>query len=168
MPLVERCVTVDGTAVAQPQNVLAPIGTPVSDILQFAGGLTNANYNVIMGGPMTGHALRSLSEPVVKTTNAITVLTQKETVGKKITACIHCGKCVEACPNSLNPTAFVKALKAETVDEQMAMLEDACLLLCIECGCCAYVCPAARPLAEQIRIAKNSLREYQAHKANLK
>lgn len=168
MPLVERCITVDGTAVAQPKNVLAPIGTPVSDILQFAGGLTSTNYNVIMGGPMTGHALRSLSEPVIKTTNAITVLTEKESLGKKMTACIHCGKCVEACPNSLNPTAFVKALKAETVDEQMAMLEDACLLLCIECGCCAYVCPAARPLAEQIRIAKNSLREYQAHKANLK
>ncbi len=168
MPLVQRCITVDGNAIAKPMNVIAPIGTPVADILDFVGGLTDKNCKVILGGPMTGHALRSLSEPVVKTTNAITALTEKETLGKKMTACIHCGKCVEVCPNSLNPTAFVKALKAETVDEQMAMLQDAHVNLCMECGCCAYVCPAARPLAEQIRIAKNSLREYQAHKANLK
>lgn len=168
MPLVERCITVDGNAVVQPKNVIAPVGTPISDVLDFAGGLKDTNCKVIMGGPMTGHAICSLSEPIVKNTNAITVLTEQETLGKKMTACIHCGKCVEACPNSLNPTAFVKALKADTVDEQMAMLEDASLLLCMECGCCSYVCPAARPLAEQIRIAKNSLREYQAHKANLK
>lgn len=168
MPLVERCVTVDGDAVANPQNLIVPIGTPVADVLEFVGGINVANCKVIMGGPMTGHTLRSLSEPVIKTTNAITILGEKETIGKKMTACIHCGKCVEACPNSLNPTAFVKALKAETVDEQMELLENACVHLCIECGCCAYVCPAARPLAEQIRVAKNSLREYRAHKANLK
>lgn len=168
MPLIEKYVTVDGNAIAKPQNVIVPIGTPVADVLEFVGGLTDTNCKVIKGGPMTGHALRSLSEPIVKTTNAIVALTEKETLGKKMTACIHCGKCVEVCPNSLNPTAFVKALKAETVDEQMAMLENAHVNLCMDCGCCAYVCPAARPLAEQIRIAKNSLREYQAHKASLK
>lgn len=168
MPPVERCITVDGSAIAQPKNVIAPIGTPVCDILDFVGGLREENCKVILGGPMTGHALRSLSEPVVKTTNAITALTNTETLGKKMTACIHCGKCVDACPNSLNPTAFVKALKADTVDEQMALLEDAHVNLCMECGCCDYVCPAARPLAETIRIAKNSLKEYTAHKAGLK
>ena len=168
MPLVERCITVDGNAIKEPKNVIAPIGTPVIDLLNFAGGLTEENCKIIMGGPMTGHALRSLSEPVVKTTNAITALTEKETLGKKMTACIHCGKCVSVCPNNLNPTSFVKALKAEGVDEQMSLLDDARVNLCIECGCCAYVCPAARPLAETIRIAKNSLKEYKAHQAGLK
>ncbi len=168
MPLVERYITVDGNALAEPKNVIAPIGTPVADVLNFAGGLKDANCKVIMGGPMTGHSIRSLSEPVIKTTNAIIALTEKETLGKKVTACIHCGKCVSVCPNNLNPTAFVKALKAESVDEQMALLEDAHVNLCMECGCCAYVCPAARPLAESIRIAKNSLREYKAHRASLK
>ncbi len=168
MPLVERCITVDGSAIAQPKNVLAPIGTPISDVIDFAGGLKDTRCKVIIGGPMTGHAVYLLSEPVVKTTNAITALTEKETLGKKMTACIHCGKCVEACPNSLNPTAFAKALKAESVDERMALLEDAYVNLCMECGCCSYVCPAARPLAENIHVAKNSLREYRAHKASLK
>ena len=109
-----------------------------------------------------------VTEPVIKTTNAILAFNEKETFGKKVTACIHCGKCVEICPNNLNPTSFVKALKADTVDERMAQLEDAHVNLCMECGCCAYVCPAARPLAENIRVAKNSLREYKAHKASLK
>ena len=168
MPLVERCITVDGNAIKEPKNVIAPIGTPVIDLLNFAGGLTEENCKIIMGGPMTGHALRSLSEPVVKTTNAITALTEKETLGKKMTACIHCGKCVSVCPNNLNPTSFVKALKTEGIDEQMSLLDDARVNLCIECGCCAYVCPAARPLAETIRIAKNSLKEYKAHQAGLK
>lgn len=168
MPLVERCVTVDGSAIAQPKNVIAPIGTPIEDLINFAGGLTDTHYKVIVGGPMTGSAACALSEPIVKTTNAITVLNKKETLGKKMTACIHCGKCVEACPYSLNPTAFSKALKAETVDERMALLEEAHVSLCMECGCCTYACPAARPLAENIRVAKNSLREYKAHKATLK
>lgn len=168
MPLVERCITVDGDAVAERKNVLAPIGTPVADVLNFAGGLTDTNCKVIMGGPMTGHTIHSLSEPVVKTTNAIIALTEKESMGKKTTACIHCGRCVSVCPNSLNPTAFVKALKAETVEEQMTLLEEASINLCMQCGCCTYVCPAERPLAETICIAKNSLREYKAHQAKLK
>ena len=168
MPLVERCVTVDGSAVANPQNIIAPIGTPVADVLNFAGGLTDTNCKVIMGGPMTGHAICSLSEPIVKTTNAIVALPAKETLSKKMTSCIHCGRCVDVCPNSLNPTAFVKALKAESVEEQMVMLENANVNLCMECGCCSYVCPAARPFSETIRISKNSLKEYKAHKAGLK
>ena len=168
MPLVERCITVDGSAITQPKNVIAPIGTPIEDIVNFAGGSTDTHCKVIVGGPMTGKAAYALSEPIVKTTNAITALTEKETLGKKMTSCIHCGKCVESCPYSLNPTAFAKALKADSVDERMALLEAASVDLCMECGCCTYVCPAARPLAENIRVAKNSLREYRAHKATLK
>ena len=168
MPLVERCVTVDGSIVANPMNVIVPLGTSTEDVLAFAGGLTQTKCKVIMGGPMTGHALNELSEPVIKTTNAIVALTEKESMGKKTTACIHCGRCVSACPIGLNPTAFVKALKADTVDEQMALLDEASVELCMQCGCCTYVCPAERPLAETIRIAKNSLKEYKAHKAGLK
>jgi electron transport complex protein RnfC len=82
--------------------------------------------------------------------------------------CIHCGRCVEACPHFLNPTAFGKALTIENIDERMAKLEELSINLCIECGCCKYVCPAQRPLIEHNRIAKNSLKSYKAHKASLK
>ena len=168
MPLVERCVTVDGSAIAEPKNIIAPIGTPISDMIAFAGGLTQSECKVIMGGPMTGRAACSLSEPIVKTSNAIVVLTEKDTLGKQATACIHCGRCVEVCPMSLNPTSFCKALKIENIDERMAELSDASINLCVECGSCAFVCPAARPLIENIRVAKNALKEYKAHKASLK
>jgi len=168
MPLVERCVTVDGSAVKEPKNIIAPLGTSIADMVEFAGGLLETKCKVIMGGPMTGRAANSLSEPIVKTTNAIVVLTENDSMSKKMTACIHCGRCVESCPHSLNPTAFSHILTVENIDERMARLEDARINLCMECGCCAYVCPASRPLIDNIRIAKNAFKEYKAHKSTLK
>ncbi len=168
MPLVERCVTVDGSAVAEPKNVIAPIGTSIAEMIEFAGGLIEESCKVILGGPMTGFALNSLEEPIVKTTNAIVALTKKDAMGNKMTACLHCGRCVAACPFNLLPDEYGNALKIENVDEKMARLENLRINLCMECGCCAFACPAARPLLENIRIAKNSFREYKAHKASLK
>ena len=168
MPLVERCVTVDGGAVVEPKNIIAPIGTSIADIVEFAGGFGKEPCKVIVGGPMTGRAACSVNEPIVKTTNAIVALNEKDTKSKKMTACIHCGKCVEACPHSLNPSELCGTAKIDNVDERMAKLKADRINLCIECGCCSFVCPASRPLLENIRVAKNSYREYNAHKATLK
>ena len=168
MPLVERCITVDGSAINEPKNVIAPIGTYISDVVEFAGGFKEYPGKVILGGPMTGRAIYALNEPIVKTSSAIVALTDKDSLAKKSSACIHCGKCVDACPNSLNPTAISKAMKIENFDEKMEMLKERCINLCIECGCCSYVCPANRPLLEYIRINKSFLREYEAHKKSLK
>ena len=168
MPLVKKCVTVDGSAVKEPKNVIAPIGASIRDIIDFAGGFKEAPGKVIFGGPMTGWAVGSLDEPISKNTNALIAFSQKDSVAKQSSACIHCGRCVEACPHLLNPTAFSKALNIENVDDRMASLEAHSINLCIECGCCSYVCPAGRPLVENNRIAKNALREYKAHKATLK
>ena len=168
MPLVEKCVTVDGSAVNNPQNVIVPLGTRIGDVIEFAGGLKETPVKVIIGGPMTGSAAYSLDEPVVKTTGAILAFSNKEASGKPATACIHCGKCVEACPILLEPTAFCKALDINDRDERLARLEQLRINLCVECGCCSYVCPANRPLVESNRIAKNFVREYKAHKENLK
>ena len=168
MPLVKKCVTVDGSAIKEPKNVIAPIGASIRDIIDFAGGFKEAPGKVIFGGPMTGWAACSLDEPIAKNTNALLALSQKDSAAKQSSACIHCGRCVEACPHLLNPTAFSKALNIENIDDRMASLEANSINLCIECGCCSYVCPAGRPLVENNRIAKNALREYKAHKATLK
>ena len=168
MPLVERCVTVDGSAISTPANVIVPIGTSINDVLEFVGGTSGNVGKVIMGGPMTGRTAYSLSEPIIKTSNAIVVLTEKESRGLKVSDCIHCGKCIDACPNHLNPTGFTKALSIEDMDERMSKLEELSVTMCMECGCCAFVCPANRPLINNIRLSKNSLREYKAHKATLK
>ena len=168
MPLVEKCITVDGSAIANPMNVIAPIGTSIGDVIEFTGGFSNEVGKVIIGGPMMGTPACSLDEPILKTTGALTALNMKDSVKEEATACIHCGRCVSTCPYSLNPTAFSKALNIENVDERMARLEEYSLNLCIECGSCTFVCPARRPLVQNIRLAKNALKEYKAHKADLK
>ncbi len=168
MPLVEKCVTLDGGAIKEPKKVICPIGTPIGDLINFAGGFTGEVGKIIIGGPMTGSAAYSLNEPIEKTTGAIIALSPNEAKAKESSPCIHCGRCVESCPVFLNPTAFSAALNAETADDKAAKLENARINLCIECGCCSFVCPAGRPLLENIRIAKNSLKEYNTHKATLK
>lgn len=167
MPLVEKCITVDGSAVKEPKNIIAPIGASISEILEFAGGLKEDAGKILFGGPMMGVAACSSDEPISKTTNAITVLNVKDATEREATACIHCGRCVEACPIGLNPTAFSKALGYGT-EEKMARLEEYSVNLCMECGCCSFVCPASRPLVQNNRLGKAALREYNAHKASLK
>ena len=110
----------------------------------------------------------SLDEPITKTTGGLTIMSAKESAEIENSACIHCGRCVEACPLNLNPTAFAKALKFDNIEDRMARLEEASIMLCMECGCCSYVCPANRPLVQNNRLGKNAYRVYQAHKATLK
>ena len=168
MPLVEKCVTVDGSAVAEPKNVIVPIGTPVCEVIEFAGGLKEEPGKVLYGGPMMGIAMASTDEPILKTTNGITSLTVKDSIQSEASACIHCGRCVAACPMHLNPTIYAKALALDDNDERMARLDAHRVNLCMECGCCSFVCPANRPLVQNNRLAKTALRNYKAHKANLK
>lgn len=167
MPLVEKCITVDGSAVKDPKNVIVPIGTTISDVLAFVGVDSEDIGKVLFGGPMMGVAAHSLEQSVEKRTNALTVLSPQDCVEHEATACIHCGRCVKACPMRLNPTAFSKALAMGTEDK-MAKLEESHINLCMECGCCSYVCPASRPLLPNNRLAKAELREYKAHQSTLK
>ena len=167
MPLVERLVTVDGSAVKAPANVLAPIGTPISALAEAAGGFTEDLGKVLYGGPMMGVPVCSVDEPITKTTNAIIALNERDGSVPEATACIHCGRCVSACPFALNPTVFSAALGLATTEERVAKLEDAKINLCMECGCCSYVCPAKRPLVQNNRLAKGEVRTYRAHLAEL-
>jgi electron transport complex protein RnfC len=167
-PLVERVVTVDGSAIREPKNLLVPIGTPIREVADACGGFTDELGKIVLGGPMTGFAAYSDDEPIVKTTNAVLAFTKAESVHRKSTACIHCGKCVEACPHLLNPTAFTKALSIDSEEERMQTLDELGVTLCVECGSCSFVCPANRPLMENNRVAKGALKSYRAAKKDLK
>ena len=164
MPLVEKCLTVDGSAIRHPMNVTVPIGTSIRDVIAFTGGFSEEAGKVLYGGPMMGIAVYSLDDPILKNNNAILALNQKDAKPKKEYPCIHCGKCVSACPMGLQPTLFEHTLTVREADERGARLEAAKVNLCIECGCCSFVCPSARPLVESNRLAKADLRDYQARK----
>ena len=164
MPLVEKCLTVDGSAIKSPKNVIAPIGTSIKDILDFVGVNYDEVGKILYGGPMMGIAIYNVNDPILKNTNAITVFNIKDSLPAKQYACIHCGRCVSACPLGLNPTLYAKAMKVEDKDDRAQRLTEAKLNLCMECGCCSFVCPSHRPLVETNRLAKADLRNYQAAK----
>ena len=162
MPLVEKCVTLDGDAVAEPKNIIVPIGTKVGEFIELGGGLKCEAGKILYGGPMMGISMCSADEPIMKNTNAITVLSRKEAKIPEGTACIHCGRCVGICPMGLNPTVYAKAMNLDDHTERAERLNEAKIMLCIECGSCSFVCPAKRPLVENNRLGKAELREYLA------
>ncbi len=157
MPLIEKCITVDGSAVKNPKNVIAPIGTPIKDVFDFCGGFKSEPKSVLYGGPMMGLAVPDLDAPILKNTNAILAFDEKDAVLPKETACIKCGRCIAHCPLNLAPTDIETAFKLKKPED----LEVLKVNLCMECGCCAYVCPANRPLVQVNKLAKVMLRDYQ-------
>lgn len=157
-PLTEKCVTVDGSAVKEPKNLIVPIGTRIKDVIENAGGYKCAPAKIIMGGPMMGHTMPDESHPVMKGTNAIIALDERDGAVPEETPCINCGSCIQRCPLHLDPPGFGKAYEMKKPEE----LEKLKVNLCMECGVCAYVCPAKRHLVQRNRLAKNMLREYKA------
>lgn len=158
LPLMEKCVTVDGSAVKNPRNVIAPIGTPVKEVFDFCGGFKSEPKKVLYGGPMMGLAVPDMDAPILKNTNAILAFDEKDSVLPSETACIKCGRCVAHCPLNLSPTDIETAFKLKKPED----LEVLKVNLCMECGCCAYVCPANRPLVQVNKLAKAMLRDYQS------
>lgn len=160
IPLVEKCITVDGSAVKEPKNVIAPIGTSIRDLLEGAGGTDGTPAKVLYGGPMMGIAVPSLDEPVLKNTNAIIAMDEKDAAPMKMTPCISCGACLSHCPLRLEPREIFRAYNNNSPED----LERLCVDLCMECGCCSFVCPANRPLVQTNKLAKIMLRKYLAAK----
>lgn len=158
VPLVEKVVTVDGSAVKEPKNLVVPIGTSIGDLLEAAGGLKSDPAKVLYGGPMMGIAVPSLDDPVLKNTNAIVAMDEKEANLKKTTPCIGCGACIHHCPLRLEPREIARAYALGDAEA----LDTLCVDLCMECGCCSFICPANRPLVQTNKLAKSKLREYQA------
>ena len=154
LPLTHRVVSVTGEAIAKPGNYYVPIGTSVEDLLEFCGSVTQKSAKVVLGGPMMGIAIADLETPITKTTNAVTVLT-KEQIGiakfaRRQTPCIRCGRCLQACPENLNPTRIAHAVKNNLLD----VAERYYISACIECGCCSYVCPANIEVTGYIKTGK--------------
>lgn len=153
MPLIRRVVTLTGDIVTQPGNYWVPIGVSIQKLLE-AAEVSQAPYKILSGGPMMGFAQYDLAAPVIKGTNAITILGPKNRFYRPHPHCIRCGKCLEVCPMGLMPTALYRAYCASDLEG----LKQEHLMDCIECGCCAYTCPATIPLVQAFRSAKQKLK----------
>lgn len=153
-PLTHRVVTVTGKGVANHGNFYVPIGTEISELIEHCGGLTADAAKVVFGGPMMGFAIADLSMPITKTSGAITVLTATDITRAKHqnrqTPCIRCGRCLEVCPVTLNPTRIAHAVKHNLLD----IADRYFISACMECGCCSYVCPANIELTGYIKTGK--------------
>lgn len=147
-PLIERVISVSGDAINEPKNILVRLGTPVSDIIQFCGGIKGNLKKVIFGGLMTGIAQFSLDTPVIKQVNGIVF--QSEIPEPEIKDCVRCSACIDTCPMNLLPNVIYYNIKQDKLDQA----HEYGLSECIQCGCCSYVCPANIPLLHYFKFAK--------------
>lgn len=149
-PLIERVLTVTGSGINRPSNLLVRIGTLVSDVIEHCGGLKEETLKLISGGPMMGLAQPSPDIPVIKGTSGILALTGVDIYLAESSPCIRCAKCVDQCPVQLMPTSIAQAAEHNLFKKA----EKLHAMDCFECGCCAYVCPSKIPLTQWIRVAK--------------
>jgi electron transport complex protein RnfC len=158
LPLIERIVTVTGHGLRHPANLIVPVGTRLRDLLAFCGGVTEDAAEVIVGGPMMGMPQATLDAPVIKGTTGVVVLARQETQSGRSYPCIHCGRCLDACPIFLNPSLLGDLARVERYEE----MTEHHLADCMLCGSCAYVCPSNIPLSQLFQVSKQALRRRQA------
>ena len=149
-PVIERILTVSGGAVRTPGNYKTRVGTPIGQLIEECGGLTEVPERIVVGGPMMGFTALDLDAPVTKGTSGILALKSREIKKASRTPCIGCGSCVSVCPLGLNPTRLFKLVDHLELEQAV---EDG-LMDCKECGCCSYSCPARIPLVQGMRLGK--------------
>ena len=159
-PLMHRIVTVTGDAIAEPCNFKVRIGTNYHELIEEAGGFKTPPVKIVSGGPMMGFGIFDLDVPTTKTSSALLCMTKDDVSAMEPSACINCGKCVEACPGRVVPRLLADC--AEHYDEEGFLKNNG--MECCECGCCSYVCPAKRPLTQVIK----SMRKMQLAKKKKK
>lgn len=152
MPIIDRVVTVTGL-VNQPKNILARIGTPIKDVIEFAGGFKDGVKRLIAGGPMMGVPLDHIEGVITKSTSGLLALGEEHIQNHKKSNCIHCGRCAAVCPMRLMPMY----ISAASDNYQWDKAEYYHALDCMGCGSCSFICPANRHLAQSIRVAKDEI-----------
>lgn len=157
MPLIERIVTVTGDCVKSPKNLIVPIGTSISELIEYCGGFTEEPNKIVLGGPMMGAATWDMNTPVSKGTNAVLALSKKiqNSSSTPSFSCLHCGKCLTVCPMHLMPLYIAKYSAVDDFKE----CEKYNALSCVECGSCTYTCPGKVPIVQLIRKAKQKINE---------
>lgn len=149
-PLISRVMTVTGASVARPGNYNVRFGTPLTQVVNLAGGIPEDTGKIIGGGPMMGRAMNNIDMPTNKRVSGLLFLRESESRRVEPENCIRCGKCVTACPMGLEPYLLSKQAQLQMWDE----MEQHDVMDCIDCGCCLFTCPSHRPLLDYIRMGK--------------
>jgi len=148
-PLIERIVTVTGSCIKEPVNLLVRIGTPIKDLIEFCG-LNEEPAKIIIGGPMMGIAQYTDEVPLIKSSNGLLLMNKVEAEVLEEKPCIRCAACVRGCPVGLMPCQINLASERSL----WSLTKEYGASDCIECGICNYVCPANRRLLQTIKRAK--------------
>ncbi len=151
-PITDRIVTLTGEALAAPQNIVVPIGAPISHLIEATDTKAESLTSITIGGPMMGYSVTNFTAGITKTTNC---LLAREVDIPPESPCIRCGACATVCPVRLQPQQMVFALKGGSLDR--AIHEG--LTDCIECAACNAVCPSHIPLAEWFRLGRFEARD---------
>jgi electron transport complex protein RnfC len=152
-PCIRRIVTVTGDAIKDPRNFSVRTGTNYRELAEEAGGFVKQPQKIVSGGPMMGIALFSLDVPVTKTSSALLCFSMDEVAWQEPSACIRCGRCVQACPSKLIPQKLLES--AENFDDAGFIKGNG--MECYECGSCTYVCPAKRRLTQAFKQTRRSI-----------
>jgi electron transport complex protein RnfC len=155
-PLFERIITISGDGIEYPSNYRVRVGTPISYLIDKAGGMNENVSKIILGGPMMGNAIVNQSAPATKLTSGVLLFKEDKISKNEASACIRCGKCAQVCPAGLRPFAIKQAVVYSGLTDELRKLHAGD---CIECGCCAYTCPANIPLLDYCKIAKQEIRK---------
>ncbi len=153
LPLIRRTVTVSGSAVSNPKNLLVRIGTPMEALFEVTGGFRETPAKVLAGGPMMGLAQHDLKAPIVKACGSLLAFSRADVETSPDQICIRCGKCVQVCPMHLLPIYMYMYERAGDIPA----LERQRLTDCIECGCCSYICPGRLYLVQSFRTGKQKI-----------
>lgn len=149
-PLYERVVTVTGSCISNPKNLLVRIGTPIKELISYCGSLKHQPAKIVIGGPMMGIAQYSDETPIIKSSTGVILMSEHYVKQQEEAFCIRCGSCARNCPMGLVPTFInLAGQKEKWLDAKFYSASE-----CIECGLCSYVCPANINLVQSIKRAK--------------
>ena len=149
-PVIERIVTVSGSALKGTVNALTRVGTPFEYLAEQCGGFVKTPRKIVLGGPMMGICATNFAAPTIKGTAGVLFFTEEEDRHVDNPTCIRCGKCIEVCPMNLEPVfMYMYYSKGDFANMEKYHIND-----CFECGSCAYNCPARMPLTHAFKTAK--------------
>ncbi|MCC8176447.1 MAG: electron transport complex subunit RsxC [Bacteroidales bacterium] len=153
-PLMSRVLTVTGPSVKNPGNFRVAIGTPLTTVVEAAGGVPQDTGKIILGGPMMGKSVVTIDAPTIKGVSGLLMLPESMSERRKVEPCIRCAACVDACPMGLEPYLLATLSRLGEFDK----VEANKVMNCMECGSCSYICPSARPILDYIRLGKNKVK----------